>query len=152
MIFSAPEGGYGTLTVNESVGAGLETFSSNNGGISFLSLTVDNQPFTLADGSGQATFLNGALASLIYTGQVAGNGGTYQLDLDTAGLFYLYVDTDNLSLLSAGTISAVLDPPSAAPLPPAIVLLEADCLHLVYLQIDESCLGPILPPVIAAAN
>ena len=125
-----PENGVGTLTVDAPIAGGVDAFTSNGGGLDSLNITIDNQTFTLANALGlaQATFLNGALSSISYVGQL----NNFQLNLDTAGLFYLYNDLSNFSLASAGTISAVLDPP-AAPLPPTAVLFAGGLLVFGFL-------------------
>ena len=114
-----PTNGTGTLQVNGPLSSGLEMFSYNNvnktGDLTSLSITLNNgQDFTLQQAldTTSATFNDGNLTSLSYDGAMNG----YKLDLDTKGLFYLYVDASNWTLTSAGSISAV-NAPSVAPLP-----------------------------------
>ncbi len=126
---SGQQTGAGTLVVNGPLSNGISSFFSNGGGLDSLSIGIngDPTPFTLSNaiGTAQAVFQNKNLSSLSYFGQE----GNFQLDLYTSGLFYLYADIGNLALSSMGTISAV-DPPSATPLPPTLLLFAGGLLLL----------------------
>ncbi|MGC1564103.1 MAG: PEP-CTERM sorting domain-containing protein [Bradyrhizobium sp.] len=106
-----PEGGTGTLTVNGTPGTGTFTEGS---GLTGLSFSVDgSNNFTLANDLGNAsvTFLNGNLINIAYVGFANG----IQLSLDTGLTGYVFTDLANISLSSAGSISA--SPVAATPLP-----------------------------------
>ncbi len=105
-----PESGTGTLTVNGPIAGGLETFTSASGGLSSLSFLIDGSDFTLGNalGTSSATFFNGDLINLAYAGALGGA----TLSLNTAGLFYSYMNLGDMGSASAGTISS-----SATPLP-----------------------------------
>jgi hypothetical protein len=108
---SGPEGGSGILSVNGPIpGSGLDIFTPGGGGLTSLSFTIDGSNFTLGSAlpGASATFLNGNLISLFYMGVLGGA----KLTLDTVGLGYFYLDLNDLSHTSVGTISA-----SATPLP-----------------------------------
>ena len=131
-----PTNGTGTLQVNGPLSSGLETLSYNNvnktGDLTSLSITLNNgQDFTLQQAldTTSATFNDGNLTSLSYDGAMNG----YKLDLDTKGLFYLYVDASDWTLTSAGSISAV-NAPSVAPLPSSSILFATGLLGLGLLM------------------
>jgi hypothetical protein len=131
-----PTDGNGTLIVNGPLTYPTDTLTSNNGGLDVLDIklvvngVVDT--FTLADQltTSSVTFTNGALTNVSYIG--VDNTGQYKLDLLTTGQFYLFVDPNNWSLSSIGTITAVAAP-SVAPLPTTSVLFATGLLGLAFL-------------------
>src|SRR6185437_5469606 len=123
-----PTSGSGTLQVNGPLSSGLETLTSQTGGgLDYLSININNEDFKLQQALGltTATFNDGNLTNLSYVGTMDG----YKLDLATTGMFYLYVDANNWSLTSEGSISAV-DPPGVAPLPASSILFATGLLGL----------------------
>ncbi len=123
-----PESGTGVLNVNGPVTTGV--FTSNGGGLTSLSISIDGQTYNLNNAIGTVTagFVNGSLTNLTYLGTVNG----IDLSLASTGLFYFYNDLSNWSLSSAGTIGAV-DPPTGTPLPPSVALFAAALLGLLLI-------------------
>ena len=140
----------------------------NGSGVNTLtdfSVTIDGlpQPFTLANevGTATATFSSDALSSLNYVGALI-NG--FNLDiLGSGGLTYAFLDLGTGATFASGTISAVAAP-SAAPLPPTIVLFaaglfvlgvrlsaeDADCLQDRD-RLTQSGTPAHAPPIFSAA-
>lgn len=124
--------GGGSFILNGSISGGTDNFTSNGGGLTSLSIDINGDPqaFTLSDAltTADVTFQNGNLTNISYLGEMNG----FKLDLATTGLFYLYIDANDWSLSSSGTISAV-DPPSVAPLPATSVLFATGLLGFGFL-------------------
>jgi hypothetical protein len=140
--------GSGTLVVNGPLTSGSESFSSSGGGLESLNISLNSggpasPSFSLlnAIGTTSATFQGGTLTGLSYLGDV----NSFQLDLLTSGLFYLYVDFGSLLLSSAGSISAV----SAAPLPPTIVLFAGGLVLLGLLAYRRKISSSMLSPAVS---
>lgn len=129
---SGPTNGNGTFTVNGPVNNGTDNFTSNtNGGLDSLSIWINGEDFTLANAltTSSVTFNNGVLTNVSYLGEQ----DNFKLDLLTDGLYYLYVDANNWSLSSTGTISAFAAP-SVAPLPTTSVLFATGLLGFAFLM------------------
>lgn len=120
-------GGSGYFDVSTPVnGSGVNDITA-------LSINIDGQSFNLGDaiGTAYATFTDGVLSGLSYTGALLSG---FNLDLlGTGGLTYSFADLGTNFGLATGTISAV-DPPSATPLPSSIVLFITGLLGLLLLS------------------
>lgn len=119
-------GGSGYFDVTAPVnGSGVNALTA-------FSVTIDGAQFTLGnDPAATATFSGGVLTSLNYVGALLSG---LNLDiLGTGGLTYTFLDIGTGLALASGTISAV-DPPTATPLPSAVVLFATGLLGLLLLN------------------
>jgi hypothetical protein len=107
------DSGTGSLTLNGPVASG--TFTPGGGGLNSLSIFIDGDTFTLnnAQPGTSASFQNGILTSLFYSGHVGNEALTLAFAFGFGG--YSFNGPDEFSL---GTFSA-----SATPLPPTWTMM-----------------------------
>jgi len=112
-LSSFGDSGTGSLTLNGPVASGI--FTPGSGGLNSLSIFIDGDTFTLnnAQPGTSASFQNGILTSLFYSGHVGNEALTLAFAFGFGG--YSFIGPGDFSL---GTFSA-----SATPLPPTWTMM-----------------------------